>query len=45
MQQQPAETSQRRLDASLKRDDNREMEAVHLEYEKDSSVSNRSDRP
>jgi len=31
--------------ACLKRDDSREIEAVHLEYEKDPIVSNRSDRP
>src|SRR2546422_6638039 len=33
------------LRACLKRDDSRGVEAVHLGYEKDSIVSNRSNRP
>src|SRR5437764_12856367 len=32
------------LRACLKRDDSREIEAVHLAYEKEPMVSNRSDR-
>jgi hypothetical protein len=31
--------------ACLKRDDSRGIEAVHLEYEQEPTVSNRSDRP
>src|SRR6266567_1469143 len=33
------------LRACLKRDDSRRIEAVHLAYEKEPMVSNRSDRP